>query len=72
VGEREYLAERGLWARAADLPGHALIMGNASLAHLPATRLSIDHDVVRPQDWRQDISQEARAVDRAVRRHKAR
>jgi DNA-binding transcriptional LysR family regulator len=37
-GGRDYLAERGRPASAADLSGHALITGDASLAHLPATR----------------------------------
>jgi DNA-binding transcriptional LysR family regulator len=37
-GARDYLAERGRPANEAGLAGHALITGDASLAHLPATR----------------------------------
>jgi DNA-binding transcriptional LysR family regulator len=37
-GARDYLAARGRPTDVADLGGHALIMGDASLGHLPATR----------------------------------
>jgi DNA-binding transcriptional LysR family regulator len=37
-GARDYLAERGRPASEPELAGHALITGDASLAHLPATR----------------------------------
>jgi DNA-binding transcriptional LysR family regulator len=55
-GERAYLAERGGPASAADLAGHALIMGDASLAHLPATRWLASHvlegaSVLRCNSW---------------------
>jgi DNA-binding transcriptional LysR family regulator len=55
-GERAYLAERGRPASAADLAGHALIMGDASLAHLPATRWLASHvlegaSVLRCNSW---------------------
>ena len=37
-GARDYVAARGRPASTADLSGHALITGDASLGHLPATR----------------------------------
>jgi DNA-binding transcriptional LysR family regulator len=37
-GAGDYLAERGRPASMAELDGHALITGDASLGHLPATR----------------------------------
>lgn len=53
---RDYLAERGRPAGAPELAGHALITGDASLAHLPATRWLERHvpaagSVLRCNSW---------------------
>jgi DNA-binding transcriptional LysR family regulator len=55
-GARGYLAERGRPRREAELAGHALITGDASLAHLPATRWLARHapqgaTVLRCNSW---------------------
>lgn len=55
-GGRDYLAERGRPASAAELAGHALITGDGSLAHLPATRWLARHvsgaaSVLRCNSW---------------------
>jgi DNA-binding transcriptional LysR family regulator len=55
-GDRDYLAKRGRPARAAELAGHPLIMGDASLAHLSATRWLATHapaaaSVLRCNSW---------------------
>lgn len=55
-GARAYLADRGRPASAAELAGHALITGDASLAHLPATRWLGSHasagaPVLRCNSW---------------------
>ena len=55
-GARDYLAERGRPQSEAELAGHALITGDASLAHLPATRWLARHvapgtTVLRCNSW---------------------
>jgi DNA-binding transcriptional LysR family regulator len=60
---RNYVAERGRPASEAELSGHALITGDASLAHLPATRWLERHvthgvTVLRCNSW---LSQSAAA-----------
>ena len=55
-GARDYLAERGRPRSEAELAGHALITGDASLGHLPATRWLARHvapgaTVLRCNSW---------------------
>jgi DNA-binding transcriptional LysR family regulator len=55
-GGRAYLSQRGRPASVAELAGHALIMGDASLGHLPATRWLARHamrggGVLRCNSW---------------------
>jgi DNA-binding transcriptional LysR family regulator len=55
-GASDYLAARGRPASPADLGGHALITGDASLGHLPATRWLAERTpagatVVRCNSW---------------------
>jgi DNA-binding transcriptional LysR family regulator len=69
-GARDYLDARGRPASEADLTGHALTTGDASLAHLPATRWLARHaaqgtTAVRCNSW---LSQCAAARGTPARR----